>query len=576
MAEGKTTRATGCVFGGLVVAALLVAGAAIGGVAWYSGQGGIEEGTVLELTIDGPLSEGPTQDFFAELTGQTKLSLYDVRRGLRAAAEDEDVAGLRVRIGTPALGQAALEELASELERFGEHKPVHTLLQTDMITDGNLYLATAGTKVWATPAAFWMVDGYRVDIPFWRGTLEKLHVEPDFVMFKEYKSAGEPYSRYEMSEHMREALDDVIGDLQQRWYDVVAERRGVDRAALVRFVDAGMSTGPAAGDLGLVDDFGYVDTIEEALREVAGTEEYEGLSLAKYLGQIEVDDADTRVALVFGEGPIVADAGPDNPFASGATIYGPQVAKAIRQATEDDAVKAIVFRVSSPGGSAVGSDLVWREIERAQEQGKPVVVSMSSIAGSGGYWVAMGADAIVAHPSTITGSIGVVFGKFNIRGFYEWIGASVETLKYTENADLMSPYASLTEEQRATLISSMDVLYSDFKRKVSEGRGIDYEAMEALARGRIWSGIDAEQHGLVDALGGLDTALEIAAEKGSFALDDARVVVYPKKKELIDMLLEGELGVTTDPVPDLAAVERLVHELSTPRVWAWMPDFRLE
>jgi protease-4 len=338
----------------------------------------------------------------------------------------------------------------------------------------------------------------------------------------------------------------------------------------------GIFAGPAALEAGLVDHMGYADQVRESLREHAGTDEYQKLKFDDYLKQVKdtAPEGAPTIAVVFGEGPISASSGGANPFETSANIYGPKVAKAIREAAEDEEVDAIVFRVNSPGGSAVGSDFIWREIERAQEAGKPVVVSMSNVAGSGGYWVAMGADAIVAHPSTITGSIGVVFGKFNVRGLYEWLGASVDSVTLSENADLMSPFHSMDEDQLRAVHGTVQVMYDDFVRKVAEGRGMDFAAVEPLAHGRIWSGQDALGHGLVDALGGLDVAIDLAREEAGID-GEARVAVYPAKKEWIELLLEGELSIESPELDHAAALEALIEELETPKVRAVMPEFRV-
>jgi len=563
---------------GLVVAVALVAV----GVILTLSQGRIEKGTILEFHLDGEMAEGPQPNLMSELgLGVSDLSLWEVRDALRRGAEDESVAGLLVTIERPQMGLAQHKELADEIRRFADSgKPVHTLLQTDMVGDGNYYAATSGTRVWATPAAFWAIDGLQVDVTFWRGTLDKLHIEPDFIMFKEYKSAGEPYSRSEMSEYFREAINDVGGDMQEQWYADVAARRGIDPVKLRALVDKGMITNKEALEAGLIDQQGYLDEVEEALRQVAGTEEYTSVSLGKYLEKSKPPSRKGKetIAVVFGEGEILAESESENPFATGTTIFGPKVAEDIRKAAEDDDVKAIVFRVNSPGGSAVGSDLIWREIERAQEAGKPVVVSMSSVAGSGGYWIAMGADAIVAHPTTITGSIGVVFGKMNVRGFFEWIGANVESISFAENADVLGPYQTMSEEQRAHVRSVIESLYEQFETKVAEGRHLDPTRVEEIAKGRIWSGQDAKANGLVDELGGIDTAVKLAAEKAGIAPENVALVVYPEPMSFFEQLLEGELEVTTPDMGtelDPASVRALVEDLARPRPWAWMPEIEV-
>jgi protease-4 len=466
----------------------------------------VESGTMLELKIAGGFSEGPnpTADIFAELSPGKLSSIWELRNALRRAADDDAISGLLIEIESVAMGYAAMGELVDELERFkASGKPLHVLVRTDTVGEGAAFIAAAGSKVWATPEAMWMVNGLHADVEFYKGSLDKIHVEPDFIMFKEYKSAGEPYSREEMSEYFREALTDVVGDIQGNYVDELVAMRGMDRGAFMRLFNAGGFTPAQALEVGLVDELGYLDQVREAMLAEAGIEEWEGMSLGKYLKHSaapEVPEGAHRVALIFGEGPIVATGGDASIFGGGAQIAGPKVAASIREAAEDEDVEAIVFRVNSPGGSAVGSDLIWREIERAQEAGKPVVVSMSTVAGSGGYWVSMGADAIVARPDTITGSIGVVFGKFNVRGLYEWAGAHVDSVSFAENAGIMSPFSTMSESQRALMTDLIGAMYDDFTAKVAEGRGLPVERVRELAKGRIWSGVDALENGLVDRL----------------------------------------------------------------------------
>jgi protease-4 len=236
------------------------------------------------------MREGPHSDVFSELgLGPKAISLWDLRRALRHAADDENVAGLFVEVAEPQMGFAQLREVTEEIRRFGTKKPVHVLLESDSIGDGGYYAATAGTKIWAAPTALWAVNGLSADVMFFRGTLDKLHVEPHILTFKEYKNAGEPFSRYEMSDYFREAITDVVGDIQAEWYRDVAMRRKVDESKIRLAVDRGLMTSAQAQETGLVDALGYRDEVEEALRQVAGTEEYESMELSKYAD--DVDDS---------------------------------------------------------------------------------------------------------------------------------------------------------------------------------------------------------------------------------------------------------------------------------------------
>ena len=242
---------------------------------------------------------------------------------------------------------------------------------------------------------------------------------------------------------------------------------------------------------------------------------------------------------------------------------------------ENEDVKAILFRVDSPGGSAVGSDVVLREIDRARENGKPVVVSMSSIAGSGGYWVSMHADGIVAQPTTITGSIGVVFAKFNLTGFMDWIGANVDTVSTAPLADIFGT-APLDPDRRARVEAWMEDLYESFKGKVAEGRNLPLEKVEEIARGRIWTGQDALELGLVDRLGGWDEAIDFAKELAGLDADvEYPLVVFPKPKPFLQQILEGGLFAETPSIPTKAELLELARETAQPRLLARMPDLRI-
>ena len=551
---------------------LLVIVASIAAIAsLVPGAPKVEAGSALEIRLAGEMAESPSDPLLAAFGQGGGMSLWDLRRGLRAAADDPNIAGVIVEVGDVSMSFAAVEELLSEFDRFRESgKPVHAVIRADMLEEGELLVSLGADRIWMNPETIPLLNGLLAQVTFWRGTLDKLHIVPDVLMFHEYKSAGEPWQNTEMSEPMREALTAVLTDIQARMDAIVTERRNIDQAAWSAFLARGVQSPAEVLDAGLVDELGYLD---QARAAVVGEGEYHGVSLSKYLKRAKDDtEAEHRIAVVFGEGPIAA-AESDSPFGSDG-IQGPKVAADIRAAAEDEDVDAIVFRVNSPGGSAVGSDLIWREIERAQEAGKPVVVSMSGVAGSGGYWISMGADAIVAHPSTITGSIGVVFSKFNLSGFYEWIGANVQTLPTSEGADIMSFYRNLDEGQRAALTASIGSMYDDFVRKVAEGRGLDEARVREIAKGRIWSGTAALDNGLIDKLGGLDDAVDIAKEKAGIT-GDVDLVIYPAPKPFFEQIME-ELSAGMPEEPSIADLERQVQSMARPRPMVLAPTIVVE
>ncbi len=561
-----------------VVAVLMLGGSAFALLALLGRGVEVKPGSILEIKLSGGLSEGPKDDLLAGLTGDARTSLWDLRRALRAAAEDKNISGIRLSVEPLATGWGAAEEILAELDRFrSSGKPIHTLFPADFVEDLDYFVGTGGDQLWITPDAFTLVNGLAAEVSFWRGSLEKLGIEPEVIMFKEYKSAGEPFANREMSPHMREALTAVLEEMDQRFKGRVSERRaGVTPEGLSTFLARGMASAKDVGEAGLVDHLGYVDEVNEALRGVSGAEKYEGIALSKYLRSLKKGPrgASETIAVVYGEGPILS-IGDGDLFGMGQVIVGPELAGHIRKAAEDEKVKAIVFRVNSPGGSAVGSDVVRREIRRAREQGKPVVVSMSSVAGSGGYWISMDADAIVAATTTITGSIGVVFTKFNLNGFMDWVGMNVDTISTAPLADLFGT-APLDPERRKLVEGVMGTLYESFKGKVASSRGRTPEEVETVARGRIWSGRDALERGLVDRVGGIDAALALAKEKAGLDPDrDYPLVVYPKPKSFVARLLEGDLSVQAPRIPSEAELRDWAEEHLRSEVLARMPDIRV-
>jgi len=325
---------------------------------------------------------------------------------------------------------------------------------------------------------------------------------------------------------------------------------------------------------------GYPEDSEAEMRKAAGlsTEKRERIGARRYLSAAEELQEGEQIGLIYALGAISSSGKSNsNPLSEGG-IMGPKLASIIHEAAEDSRVKAIILRVNSPGGSAVGSDFVLRAVKAAKQK-KPVIVSMGDVAGSGGYWISMAADSIVAQPSTITGSIGVVFGKFNLTGLLEWAGANVDRVKVGQNADLMSQFKSFDPTQAKRIKAWMTEVYDDFVRRVAEGRGLTYEVVEPIAHGRVWTGAQAKERKLVDALGGLDTAIEIAREKAHIG-KDAKVYLrrFPRRKGIWEFLSDGEFPMLRLLAGETSLNRRLQEALSeweTVRPWAIAPEIRI-
>lgn len=541
----------------------------------------IVAGSVLSIHLGGDIPEAPQDPILARFGGGKGGSVWELREALTRAATDDRIAAVMLTIEPVSAGWAACEEVVAIVDTFrASGKPVHAWIQLDLMEEKEYFLATAADRIWTSPGTAVIVNGLAAEVTFFRGTLDKLKVEPEVIMFHEYKSAGEQFQNKEMSPYFREALGAVMEDIQARFIARVVERRGVPAERLTALMDKGMVVAQEAVDAGLIDQLGFETDIQSVLRGLAKTDGastgFESVSLSDYAGPPDLaglQPPTDQIAVIFAEGPIFSGSGGDSIFGDDKNIFGPRLAAKIAEAVEDPKVKAIVMRVSSPGGSAVGSDFVWKEIQRAHEAGKPFIVSMSTVAGSGGYWISMGADAIVARPTTITGSIGVVFQKFNVTGLMDMLGAHNDTVSLSPNSDLFSLTAPLTPERRVLVEGWMQAIYTQFITKVSEGRHLPVEKVQQIAKGRIWSGTDALELGLVDKLGGLDEAIALAREKGGIGAD-VPAKPYPTPEPFFQRLLSGDLEVRMDGihVPSQAEVVDLLTELSRPEVRAEMPS----
>ncbi len=536
----------------------------------------VSSGSILEIQLAGPMTQAPPEVDLGPLFSVPASSFWEMREALLEAQNDPKIAGIHLWIHNAALGWGSATELVGLLDDFRANsgKPVVARLQSDQISDLDYYLATAADEIWITPQASVLVNGLVAESQFFRGTLEKLRIEPQVLMYKEYKSAGEQFGSYEMSEPMREALAAMLGTISEVFGSRVVSVRSIDDSTLAELMGRGVLSVADVLEANLVDRVGYRDEVQSSLQELAGVSEYRGTTLPTYSASLR-SRGSRRVALVFGEGTIVSEpvSSPFPGFGIG-LFSGPRVASHIRQAVNDPNVDAIVLRVDSPGGSPVGSDLVLREVTRAREAGKPVVVSMADVAASGGYWVSMGADRILAQPTTITGSIGVVFSKFNLDGFWEWIGAGSDSVKTAENADIMG-FGGWDEGDRETVQVWMDQVYDSFTEGVAEHRGLELEVAERNARGRVWSGTDALEAGLIDGFGGLTEAIQLAEELAGLEIGSSGVEVFPRPKTLFESMMDDGWVSSKPTVPSQAQLVEWATRLARPQVQVRADEIRV-
>lgn len=542
------------------------------------GRTEITQKSVLEIDLRGEIPELPPTSSLARFLDKDSVSMLDMGRILRSAARDPQITSVYLSIHPLPMPWAQVEELRGFLKEFRKsNKKILAHLQLDMAEEKEVYLASLADQIYLNPDAGLLINGLAAEVSFYKRMMGKLRVEPQFLQFKEFKSP-ESYTRESMTPEFRSMLQSILSDIQNRFLRTVAQERQIAPERLEQLMNVGMAPASLALKERLVTALGYEDEIHtKLLADLGGSKEYRSISPAKYLRAVEDRRGKSpqhRVAVLGGLGPITS--GTSDEFWD--TIMGGEtIAARLREIRKARDIKGVLFRVDSPGGSAVGSDKVWREVRLLETSGKPVVVSMSGVAGSGGYYIAMGARKIVAQPSTITGSIGVIFGKFNLRGLYEhWLGITSDEIRLAENANIFSPLHSLSEEQKNQIRGWMEEIYNTFVRKAAEGRGLTFEELEAKAHGRIYTGTQAKELKLIDEVGGLGTALSLLKKELRIAeTEEVELVLYPKPKSFWQTLAEGDFFRTAVPRVALDSVKQVFRSLETPAPWLLAPEVEI-
>ncbi len=492
---------------------------------------GVGRGTVLTIRLQGAIGEIAQRGPFVGA-----VTVREIDEALRRAATDSRVAAVFLEVGPLGGGYGKAQEVRAALQRFKESgKPVLALLELGSNLD--LYIASAADTVYQVPSGQ-LILGMLVQEPFYRDLLGKIGVRFEVFASGPYKSAFASLTEREITEAQREMDDSLLDSLYGQWVGDVAADRGMTAEAVEAAFDEGLLSARRAQELGLIDELGYRDTVDDELAELAGRSPRR-LSVRRYLSATQPSaleglfTADNVIALIHVSGLMVPGDFEDSLF--GADIAaGSTIARYIREAGDDPAVKAIVLRVDSGGGAASAADVMGREIELAAQR-KPVVVSMSDVAASGGYWIASKATRVFANRATYTGSIGVIMGRLNLSGTYELLGVNHEIIKRGDNADLLSDAASLRPEQAEILARSVAETYADFLDVVADGRNMERSAVDAVAQGRVWTGEQALAHGLVDDIGGLREALVAArAEAGIEPGGNTVLRIYPPTRTLFE------------------------------------------
>ena len=565
---------------------------------------GVPNGCILELDLESVPPETAGFDPLRFVTGAGKpMLLRDAVAALHRAAKDRRVAGLIARVELSAAPPGAVQELRAAIAAFTAVKPSLAWAQTYPGTL-SVYLASAFSEVWMQPAGTVGLIGFATNALFLRDALDKAGLEAQFVARGEYKSAANMFTQDGYTEAHREADTRLIESLHGQVWAGIAESRRIGVEALDGLADRAPLLRDDAVEAGLVDRVGFRDEAYRRIAELTGAESMKDpvadpdgddapprLFLSRYaqarrsMPPIPGRRQDPLIAVVTVAGPIVSGrGGPQLLPMSRSSAGGDVIAAALRKAGTDDDVTAVVLRVDSPGGSVTASETIWREVCRIRAAGKPVVASMGSVAASGGYYVSMAADAIVANPGTITGSIGVVTGKLVARDLKERLGVGSDVVRTNTNADAWSVNSPFSPEQHAMVEAEADLIYDDFISRVAEGRSMSVEDVDAVARGRVWTGADAHQRGLVDELGGLRAAVRRAKVLAGLDVDaEVRIADYPgasvrdylrpraSSQPAAASLSEAAAGVAMGVIAD--GIERAGRSVAGARVM-WLGDWR--
>jgi protease IV len=506
---------------------------------------------ILTADLTRGLPEGASDDTFLRLLVGGKPTLRDFLDAVEAAGDDPRVKGLLARVGDDELGLARTQEVRDAIAAFRSRGKFAFAFADSFGEFGPgtrpYYLATAFDEIWLQPMGNVGLTGLYTESPFLKGTLDLLGIVPEFAHREEYKTAMNLLTETKMTPPHREEVEALLASASGQIVRGIAQARKLPEAGVREAIDRGPLLAEEAVQAKLVDRLGYRDEVLALARARAGSGA-EIVSLGTYLDRAGHPHREgPTIALIYGSGLVVRSGGTANPVSGSNVMAATEITRAFRAAVRDAAVRVIVFRVDSPGGSAVASESIWRDVVFARERGKPVIVSMGDVAGSGGYYVAAAADKIVAEPATLTGSIGVLAGKLVVADLLKKIGVSTDSVQIGANAAMFSPTAGFSARAHGRLEAFLDETYKGFKDHVATGRQMTPEKVEAVAKGRVWSGEDAKARGLVDELGGYAVALRLAKEAAKLPREAPfTLTVFPREEGPAELLYNRLFGKDRD------------------------------
>jgi protease-4 len=530
------------------------------------GRPSVPDNSVLVLSVSGDLPDYIPEDQLAKAFGITKgQSFTALLTQLRKAKIDNRIQAVMLDINFPGIGWGKADELRDAIKDFrASGKPVYAFMEIGM--NREYYIATAADKIFVPPSGDLYINGFAAEAMFYKGSLDKLGIEADVIQIgPKYKNAPDQYTKKEMGEGQREVINAVLDEYYGRFTSGIAESRNKSVEDVKTLIDGAPYNANQAKELGLIDDAAYREQVDadlknrlgykadDKLRTIRGSEYREIPSDSVGLNKGE------KVAIIYASGAINVGHSNDGPF-GGSMVGSDTVVAAVNDAAEDSSIKAIILRVDSPGGSALASDLMWYALENAKAK-KPVVVSMSDVAASGGYYISCNANKIVAEPSTITGSIGVFLGKPVVKGLYDWLGISNEYVMRGKNSGLFRETVKWTPEERAKMEEGANNIYfNNFVPKVAQGRNKTNEDVNSIAQGRVWTGTQAKANGLIDEFGGLEKAIDVAKGLANLPADkDVKRVVLPAPRPFFERIFGDNEETQTSA--DVKAQEALAASL---------------
>lgn len=540
------TRKAVLIIGGIFAALILVAiiGVAVLWMALRKNEPAIRDNSVLVLRVAGSLPDYSPDDPLKKYFGGPDQSLTGLVMQFKKAKVDKRIKAILLDVNFSGVGWGKAEEIREAIADFrSSGKQVYAFIELG--SNKEYYIATACDKIIVPPPGELFINGLAADVMFFRGSLDKLGIYPDIYQIGKYKSVGDMFTQKQMTDAHREYINELLTDLYDRYVNAIAQARHKTPDEVRALIDNAPYNADQAKNAGLIDEALYRDQVESQLKKLLGQKESDPLVAVRGVDYRDVSpeslglNKGERIAVIYATGDINSGSSQNSPSGN-QSVGSDTVVKALNDATIDKTIKAIVLRVDSPGGSAIASDIIWHAVEVANQK-KPVVVSMSDVAASGGYYISASASKIIAQPSTITGSIGVVAGKPVMRGFYDWLGISNEYVLRGKTAGMFRETEKFSDEERAKFIEWINTTYyRDFVPKVAKGRGKDAQHIDSVGQGRVWTGAQAKDRSLVDEFGGLDRAIDVAKQLAKIPAEKGvERVILPYPTTFLQQLLMG-------------------------------------